>query len=294
MRLFAPEGATSANVEGAIYKPGEDGTVEVQVPSHEAVLLSLGFTKTKPAPPAPPADVHADDEGRAAAPAADAGPVSILTIRVGSLYPAVAAALEAAGIDFEVDETATDVLTMIDRHLGEGGSFGALAVYEPEPGRYPFVAACLADGGLDSFEDLDAVFAAIEKRAPADAFNDDGSRKEFVLGDFVRVALEKAGLTDLSDTQAVLDAIEEAFAPFAAFDPDGDNKPGGTAPATETDPDAIPAEIDALKGPELKKQLEDLGVAVPSGMAVPKMKTALRDELAKKAAEAANASATSA
>lgn len=279
MRLFAPEGATEANIDGAIYKPDEDGTVEVMIPAHETTLLALGFTKTKPAPPADPTEIEAD---------AVRAPASVLTIRVSTLYPAIAAALEAAGVQVEEDELPTDVLTLIERHLGEVGGFasGDLS-FDLDREKFPFVAACLDDSGVSDFGDLDAVFAAIETRAPENAFNEDGSRKEFVIGDFVKGALEAAGLTDIADTQAVLDAIEDRFKPFAAFDPNNDGKPGGGA--GDTDADEIPPEIDALKGPELKKQLEDLGVGVPSGTSVPKMKVLLRDELAKKAAEAAAA-----
>lgn len=53
--------------------------------------------------------------------------------------------------------------------------------------------------------------------------------KEYTVGPFVERALAAAGLENLSDIQAALDAIEAAFQPFAKFDPDGDNKPGGVA-----------------------------------------------------------------
>lgn len=53
--------------------------------------------------------------------------------------------------------------------------------------------------------------------------------KEYTVGPFVERALAAAGLENLADIQAALDAIEAAFEPFAKFDPDGDGKPGGVA-----------------------------------------------------------------
>lgn len=57
--------------------------------------------------------------------------------------------------------------------------------------------------------------------------------KEYEVGDFVSRALERAGIENLADLQAALDAIEEAFEPFAKFDPDGDLQPGGSAGAAD-------------------------------------------------------------
>lgn len=58
---------------------------------------------------------------------------------------------------------------------------------------------------------------------------------EYRPGEFVAAAMTAAGLADLSDIQAVLDAVEAQFEPFKAFDPNGDNAPGGarSEPAQE-------------------------------------------------------------
>lgn len=62
--------------------------------------------------------------------------------------------------------------------------------------------------------------------------------KEYEVGDFVSRALDRAGIENLADLQAALDAIETAFEPFAKFDPDGDLQPGGAAPADRQSGDA--------------------------------------------------------
>lgn len=61
----------------------------------------------------------------------------------------------------------------------------------------------------------------------------------YVLGEFVTAALASAGLTDLSDMQAALNAIEAQYEPFKAFDPNGDQRPGGQAPAADGEPASL-------------------------------------------------------
>lgn len=86
------------------------------------------------------------------------------------------------------------------------------------------------------------------------------------IGEFVAAALASAGLTDLSDMQAALDAIEAQYQPFKAFDPDGDKRPGGTAPAAPAaEQEAPPAEteetgnLDALYGSSVLPAIVEVG-----------------------------------
>lgn len=75
----------------------------------------------------------------------------------------------------------------------------------------------------------DRLEASQKEVAAAQALGADTPPKEYEVGDFVSRVLERAGIENLSDLQAVLDAIEEAFEPFAQFDPDGNLQPGGSA-----------------------------------------------------------------
>lgn len=101
---------------------------------------------------------------------------------------------------------------------------------------YPAIVAVLLTAKVGFDDELPATdllllidTALADERARADS----AQPPHYVLGEFVTAALASAGLTDLSDMQAALNAIEAQYEPFKAFDPDGDQRPGGTAPAAE-------------------------------------------------------------
>lgn len=85
--------------------------------------------------------------------------------------------------------------------------------------------------------------------------------RTYQIGTFVEGALKAAGLENLSDLQAALDAIEARFAPFAAFDPDGDGRPGGKSLIQVALEGKSPEEVEAL----LKDALEGQGDQNPAG-----------------------------
>lgn len=79
-----------------------------------------------------------------------------------------------------------------------------------------------------SAEKDEIILRQAEEIARLTAGADEQEPRTYTVGPFVTSALAAAGLENLSDVQAALDAIEAAFEPFAKFDPDGDLKPGGT------------------------------------------------------------------
>ena len=99
---------------------------------------------------------------------------------------------------------------------------------------YPAIVALLLSARIGFDDELPALdLLALTDEGLAAGQPEPAPAPEYTIGAFVAAALESAGLTDLSDLQAVLDAIEAQFEPFKAFDPDGDNAPGGRDPRSD-------------------------------------------------------------
>ena len=181
----------------------------------------------------------------------------------------------------------------------------------PEPTRQTIEADLKVAGGAELAAALDQVRTALqtaegviaERDATIEAQKteiealkadqDDGEPVEYEVGAFVEKALADAGVENFSDFQLVLDAVEKAFVPFAKFDPDGDNKPGGTAGAGgETDQTQNPGGAGPAAGAETGKDRFDamdddaLRAFITESTKKEPHPNAKRDTLLKKAREA--------
>lgn len=229
MRLLAPEFSQSAEVDGTPYEV-VDRQVVVLNPDHAAQLRQLGF---RDIPPLNDGEVHD---------------------------------WAAPNLKRRADEPAGGAPVAGETLTGDGSGEGVGLVAAMS---YPAIVAILLAEKVGFDDELpaqdlllltDTALAGVRAR-----FADD-TPPQYVLGEFVTAALASAGLTDLSDLQAALDAIEAQYEPFKAFDPNGDQRPGGTAPAAPATEQEAPAEdggesgnLDTLYGSSVLPAIVEVG-----------------------------------
>lgn len=209
------------------------------------------------------------------------------------LAPEFTTSAEVDGQPYEVDPDTREVVVLNPDHAEQLKRLGFRDANAPSPAPAPAPAAEVLTGEGEgapivaamSYPAIVAVLlgekVGFDDELPATdlllltdtaltglrARSDDGAPPQYVLGEFVTAALASAGLTDLSDLQAALDAIEAQYEPFKAFDPDGDKRPGGTAPAAPaTEQEAPPAteteetgNLDTLYGSSVLPAIVEVG-----------------------------------
>lgn len=132
----------------------------------------------------------------------------------------------------EVDSKATRsaMLQAVDAAAGARGSLADTSAFEAKlkdaQAKYETAVEKLERVQVATAEKDETILRQAEEIA---RLTEGSEPKEYTVGPFVERALAAAGLENLADIQAALDAIEAAFEPFAKFDPDGDGKPGGVA-----------------------------------------------------------------
>lgn len=177
------------------------------------------------------------------------------------LNPEEQTTLQALGfvhVDADAPQRLGDVMAELaarqaseEAEADAGGGPDPVETATAERGDYPALFAAIEARGHELPSDVSVIGLLAYAETIAEGLEAEPAEPvQYEVGGFVSAALASKGITDLSDLQAVFDAIEAQFEPFKAFDPNGDFRPGGPAPDAEQDGGAADQQEEQTAEPE--------------------------------------------
>jgi hypothetical protein len=290
VKLRAPQGASETNIDGTVYKPDKKGFISVEVAQHLETLKRHGYV-------GPDEDGNFSDDagpvyGRVIDDTIAKAPVPI-TVNAAD-YPLIIAALNERGVDVTEKVDPLHLLRCIESvfahfqaeseeairkyagRLGRAGKPQDVPESERREVEDPTLPAA-GEGFLLGSSILPAHVEILQGHIG--------------LGDIVRASVVESGLST-EDWNALPDAdreakLQETVDRLRAEAKTEADAAGGSGASTDLDAEGFPTKpVEEWDAPTLKKRLIKLGVSVASGTAKPRLLEILKEELARREAEA--------